>query len=98
MTFLEYGNASAPTILMIHGMGMTAEGSFGYAVERLKDCYHILLPCLDGYDDTGSTFPSIEDQAAKIAAYLAENHENRNLLLQFGNAPTLSLELLIFRP
>ena len=25
-------------------------------------------------------------------------HENRNLLLQFGNAPTLSLELLIFRP
>ncbi len=31
MTFLEYGNASAPTILMIHGMGMTAEGSFGYA-------------------------------------------------------------------
>ena len=25
-------------------------------------------------------------------------HENRNLLFQFGNAPTLSLELLIFRP
>lgn len=38
MTFLEYGNASDPTILMIHGMGMTAEGSFGYAVERLKLC------------------------------------------------------------
>ena len=25
-------------------------------------------------------------------------HENRNLLLQFGDAPALSLELLIFRP
>ena len=49
MKFLEYGNTSTPTILMIHGMGMTAEGSFGYAVERLKDCYHILLVCLDGY-------------------------------------------------
>ena len=74
MKFLEYGNASAPTILMIHGMGMTAEGSFGYAVERMKDRYHILLACLDGYNDTGSTFTSIEDQATKIAAFLVENY------------------------
>lgn len=46
MKFLEYGNASAPTILMIHGMGMTAESSFGYAMERPKDRCHILLACL----------------------------------------------------
>lgn len=44
MTFLEYGNASAPTILMIHGMGMTAEGSFGYAVEQQSfDTFHTTL-------------------------------------------------------
>lgn len=95
MAFLEYGNASAPTIMLIHGMGMTAEGSFGYAVERLKDRYHILLPCLDGYDDTGSTFPSIEDQAAKIAAYLAENHGGRiHAVLGMSMGGFIAIELL----
>ena len=99
MTFLEYGNASAPTILMIHGMGMTAEGSFGYALERLKDRYHILLACLDGYDDTGSTFPSIEDQAAKIAAYLAENHGGKiYAVLGMSMGGFIAIELLCKHP
>lgn len=95
MTFLEYGNASAPTILMIHGMGMTAEGSFGYAVERLKDRYHILLACLDGYDDTGSTFPSIEDQATKIAAFLVENYGGKiYAVLGMSMGGFIAIELL----
>lgn len=56
MKFLECGNASVPTILMIHGMGMTAVSSFGYAVERLKDetadvftKYGMKMVCLGDY-------------------------------------------------
>lgn len=99
MKFLEYGNASAPTILMIHGMGMTAECSFGYAVEHLKDRYHILLACLDGYDDTGSTFTSIKNQAAQIADYLAKNHDGKVFtVLGMSMGGFIAIELLCRHP
>ncbi len=77
MEFLTYGEKSNPAILLIHGMGCTAEKSFSSARKKLERRYHVIMPCLDGYDGTSGAFHSIAEQAEKIAAYLKETDTER---------------------
>lgn len=74
MQFCEYGDSKNPVVLMIHGMGMTADRSFGAAKDRLQDRFRIILVALDGYEDSTSTFSSIATQAKQIADYVNAAH------------------------
>lgn len=72
MKFLTYGPASAPAVLLIHGMGCAGEHSFQAAIPALMDTYRVIVPLLDGYDGGETTFSTIEKQAEQIARYLED--------------------------
>ena len=95
MKFLTYGEKSNPAILLIHGMGCTAAQSFASAREKLENRYHVIMPCLDGYDGTSSTFSSMAEQAEKIAAYLKETDAERlYMVLGMSMGGFIAMELL----
>jgi hypothetical protein len=77
MKFEEYGSVDKPNVLLIHGMGCTAQKSFGNVVEELKNNYHFILVSLDGYDGESGEFTSVGDQAVKIAKYLKETQKDK---------------------
>lgn len=95
MQFLTYGEKPNPAILLIHGMGCTAERSFSSARKKLEGRYRVIMPCLDGYDGASGAFSSIAEQAEKIAAYLKETDTERlHMVLGMSMGGFIAIELL----
>jgi pimeloyl-ACP methyl ester carboxylesterase len=70
MLIHDYGEKDAPTIIMLHGGGLSW-WSLLPAAEKLADDYHLLLPVIDGHGEAGSlTFTTIEDYAQKLISYI----------------------------
>ena len=70
MLFTEYGDASAPAVVLLHGGGLS-DWSVRAAAELLCPEYRVITPVIDGHGtDSGTTFVSIEDSAAKLIAYI----------------------------
>lgn len=70
MKFKEFGDIKNPTILWLHGGGLSW-WSLTQFIDAFKDHYHVVTPIIDGHgEDWESTFVSIEASAAKVLAYI----------------------------
>ncbi|WP_099467443.1 alpha/beta fold hydrolase [Konateibacter massiliensis] len=72
MLFRETGDFNLPTIILLHGGGLS-DWSWDKVAEILKSKYHIVMPVIDGHGDDGYTeFTSIEESAKKVIWYIDE--------------------------
>lgn len=77
MIFKEYGNSHSPTIILLHGGGLS-DWSLKNIVDRFKDDYHIVTPIIDGHGEAGEeTFISIENSSKRLVNYIDTNLNGR---------------------
>jgi len=70
MLFKETGDMKLPTIILLHGGGLS-DWSWDKAAGELKSAYHVVTPIIDGHGEDGETeFISIEDSAEKLITYI----------------------------
>ncbi|MCR5122971.1 MAG: alpha/beta hydrolase [Ruminococcus sp.] len=81
MTFETLGNIGSPAVVLIHGMLCTAKDCVPFG-KYLADEYFVIMPTLDGHGRDGTELVSADEEARKIADYLAENGIKRLALLQ----------------
>jgi len=73
MQYVEYGAHNMQTIILLHGGGLSW-WNYRDAAQLLADKYHVVLPVLDGHADSDAPFTSIEDNAARLIAYIDKHH------------------------
>ena len=73
MQYVEYGAHNSQTIILLHGGGLSW-WNYREVALLLADKYHVVLPILDGHADSDEPFTSIEDNAARLIAYIDEHH------------------------
>ena len=72
MEYRVFGNESAPTLLLIPGLGVSYE-IFLPLTDLLKDKFRIIAVEVDGFTlGVHTQFTSVDDQAAKVIAYVKE--------------------------
>lgn len=72
MIFKETESRELPTIILLHGGGLSW-WSLKDVVLLLKNDYHVVTPIIDGYGEDGATaFISIENSALKLMQYIEE--------------------------
>jgi pimeloyl-ACP methyl ester carboxylesterase len=70
MKYLEFGDCEKPTIVWLHGGGLSW-WSLKEVIEDLQTQYHIVTPIIDGHGEDGeTTFTSISDSASKLISYI----------------------------
>ncbi len=73
MLFKEFGDVKKPTVILLHGGGLSW-WSLQPVIALLEKDYHIVTPIIDGYgEDAGTTFVSIERSAENLIAYIDNN-------------------------
>lgn len=73
MLFREFGDKALPTIILLHGGGLSW-WAFTDIIPILKEKYHVVTPIIDGHGDDGkTTFISIEESAQKLLQYIDTN-------------------------
>jgi pimeloyl-ACP methyl ester carboxylesterase len=81
MIFREFGDKTQPTIILLHGGGLSW-WAFTDIIPLLKDKYHVVTPVIDGHGDDGkTTFMSIQESAQKIVQYIDANFKGNVLAL-----------------
>lgn len=80
MNVMEYGTQNEEIIMLLHGGGLSW---WNYKAETalLSQSYHVILPILDGHAGSDDGFTSIEENAARIIAYIDGKYGGRILLL-----------------
>ena len=73
MQYVEYGAHNSQTVILLHGGGLSW-WNYREVALLLADKYHVVLPALDGHADSDEPFTSIEDNAARLIAYIDEHH------------------------
>jgi len=70
MLFKEAGNRELPSIILLHGGGLSW-WSLSPIIDLLKEDYHVVTPIIDGHGEDGdTTFVSIEDSADKLLRFI----------------------------
>lgn len=73
MIFKETPNKQMPTIILLHGGGLSS-WSLNSIVEQLQSDFHIITPIIDGHGEDGDEeFISIQDCARKLIEYIDTN-------------------------
>lgn len=72
MNYAEYGKEHKEVILLLHGGGLSW-WNYREAAERLSSDYHVILPILDGHANSSSEFTGIEENAARVIAFIEEH-------------------------
>ena len=80
MRYVEYGSQNPETIILLHGGGLSW-WNYRDAAQYLSEHYHVVLPILDGHADSDAHFSSIEENAARIIAYIDEYFDGSILAL-----------------
>lgn len=81
MKFKEFGNKNNPTIIMLHGGGLSW-WSLIEIVDNLKTQYHVITPIIDGHGEDGdTTFMNIEESAQKLISYIDSYHSGKIFLM-----------------
>lgn len=99
MIFKEFGNKKLPTIVLLHGGGLSW-WSLQPQIEFLRNTYHMIVPVIDGHGENGDeTFVSIGDSAAKLLAYLDQYYGGRVFALYgLSIGGQIVTEVLTLRP
>ncbi len=70
MLFKETPNKGLPTIILLHGGGLSW-WSLQKITNLLEDDFHVVTPIIDGHgEDAEQPFVSIEDSASKVISYI----------------------------
>ena len=80
MLVQEFGKKNSDVILLLHGGGLSW-WNYREAAQRLVERYHVVLPVLDGHADSGVTFTTIEDNAARLISCIDAHFGGQVLLL-----------------
>ena len=74
MNFWTFGNTTAPTLMLIPGLGVSYE-IFLPLIELVQDRFHVIAVEVDGFTlDRYTDFTSVNDQARQIVEYVREHH------------------------
>ena len=73
MQYVEYGARNLQTVILLHGGGLSW-WNYREVALLLADKYHVVLPILDGHADSEHSFVSIEENAARLIAYIDKHH------------------------
>lgn len=77
MIFKEIGDKNLPTIILLHGGGLS-DWSWKKVVNQIQSEFHIITPIIDGHGEDGKTeFISIEDSANKLIDYVDINYNGK---------------------
>lgn len=77
MLFNETKSKELPTIILLHGGGLS-NWALKYVVELLQADYNVVTPIIDGYGENSSNdFVSIEDSAMKLVEYIEQEHNGK---------------------
>lgn len=97
MEIKKFGNPQGKTVMLLHGNLMCWKQFEDVIPLLAKDCL-VLAVSLDGFDGTGeTTYTNAQDQAGKLADYLAENcGGNLDLLFaeSLGCGPAIFLQAM----
>ncbi len=69
MIFKETVNKDLPTIILLHGGGLS-NWSLEKIVNQLQNDFHLVTPIIDGHGEDGEEFLSINDSATKLIDYI----------------------------
>jgi hypothetical protein len=70
MIFKEFGQKELPTIIFLHGGGLS-DWSLIPMVNEFQTEFHVVTPIIDGHGEAGAeTFLSISDSATKLIHYI----------------------------
>lgn len=69
MTVMEYGQQNPDIIMLLHGGGLSW-WNYCAVAKILSAQYHVVLPVLDGHGDSDAPFTTIEENAARLIAYI----------------------------
>jgi len=98
MRYVEYGNQNPETIILLHGGGLSW-WNYRDVAQLLSDRFHVVLPILDGHAESDAPFTSIEENAARIIAYIDQYFGGKVLAicgLSLGGQ--IAVEMLTQRP
>ncbi|MCL2322007.1 MAG: alpha/beta hydrolase [Oscillospiraceae bacterium] len=77
MLFNEIKDNKLPTIILLHGGGLS-NWSLSNVAKLLEKDYNVVTPIIDGHGEDGNEdFISIEDSAKKLLEYIAKNHNGK---------------------
>ena len=98
MRYVEYGNQNPETVILLHGGGLSW-WNYRDVAQLLSDRFHVVLPILDGHAGSDAPFTSIEENAARIIAYI-DQHFGGNVLAVGGLSlgGQIAVEMLAQRP
>ena len=77
MQFVETGNPSGKTLMLLPGTACDYQTNFSAVLDRLGEKYHLICVNYDGFDGSGSIFPDMITVTEKIETYIKENHGGR---------------------
>ena len=69
MKFTEYGKKDGDTVILLHGAGLSW-WNYKKEAELLADRFHVILPILDGHEDSDRPFTSIKSAAEEIIGFI----------------------------
>ena len=77
MKFKAFGSEELPTIILLHGGGLSW-WSLENVIKTLESSYHVVTPIIDGHgEDFETEFVSIEDSASKLINFIDENYRGK---------------------
>lgn len=95
MKFETFGDKKNPVALLVHCIFFPGMASFRTIVPILSEKYYVVVPHLEGLDDSDSKFISTRKQADKILAWLKENKINKiSFLLGSCYGSSVGFEIL----
>jgi len=74
MQFVEMGNLSGKTLMLLPGTACDYQTNFGTVLDQLGKKYHLICVNYDGFDGCGSIFPDMIRVTEKIETYIQEKH------------------------
>ncbi len=77
MQFVEMGNPSGKTLMLLPGTACDYQTNFAAVLDRLGEKYHLICVNYDGFDGRGTVFPDMITVTEKIEEYIKENYNGK---------------------
>ncbi len=77
MQFVEMGNMSGKTLLLLPGTACDYQTNFAAVLDRLGKKYHLICVNYDGFDGSASVFPDMITVTEKIENYILEHFDGK---------------------